>query len=301
MFQGKQYTVASTKDETYSAEMLKFLDDFYSVFWMTYRNNVMSMKVSIIPRSAQCTDDKGWGCMIRSGQMLISNTILRHVFSDGFSLGLINTSKEDRVKYLEILWHFMDNLNGADAVFSIGNIVELGVKFGMKAKDLYGSSLIIRILHKLNKTYAPFQNFRTVTFPEGIIFKSSILAKAFDIKSDKVDLNCNEVWKNSVFIMVSFRLGIKSISEEHRLAILRILDIPLCTGMIGGQNKSALYFIGYQSDKLIFLDPHVTQPAIRSPIDLWTEHLTYHYPTPLRLSINKLDTCVAYGKFSIIL
>ena len=33
-------------------------------------------------------------------------------------------------------------------------------------------------------------------------------------------------------------------------------------GAVGGRPNSAFYFIGYQNDKLLYLDPHVTQESL---------------------------------------
>lgn len=69
-----------------------FLNDFSSRFWMTYRSGFEPIPKSSDPRAnttfslpmrikSQLTDqegfssDSGWGCMIRSGQSLLANTI----------------------------------------------------------------------------------------------------------------------------------------------------------------------------------------------------------------------------------
>ena len=69
-----------------------FLDDFESRIWMTYRSNftpiprnntpeaTSSMTLGVRLRSQLMdsqgfTSDTGWGCMIRSGQSLLANTL----------------------------------------------------------------------------------------------------------------------------------------------------------------------------------------------------------------------------------
>ena len=68
-----------------------FLDDFESRLWLTYRSNFppiqksadpkasASMSLSVRLRSqldhAGFTSDTGWGCMIRSGQSVLANTL----------------------------------------------------------------------------------------------------------------------------------------------------------------------------------------------------------------------------------
>lgn len=70
-----------------------FLDDFEARIWLTYRSNfpaiaksqdpkaLSSMSLSVRLRSQLVdqggfTSDTGWGCMIRSGQSLLANSLL---------------------------------------------------------------------------------------------------------------------------------------------------------------------------------------------------------------------------------
>ncbi|KAJ3211477.1 Cysteine protease atg4b [Dinochytrium kinnereticum] len=54
-----------------------FLEDFASKLWMTYRHSYPPIKPS------GYTADVGWGCMLRSGQMMLSNAFLLHLLGRG--------------------------------------------------------------------------------------------------------------------------------------------------------------------------------------------------------------------------
>lgn len=70
----------------------QFLDDFESKIWMTYRSNFepiprsqdpkayaslsIGMRMRMLASKEGFTSDTGWGCMIRSGQSLLSNALL---------------------------------------------------------------------------------------------------------------------------------------------------------------------------------------------------------------------------------
>lgn len=54
-----------------------FYDDFTSRLWMTYRHNYPPI------RPSNHKTDIGWGCMLRSGQSLLANTMLIHFLSRG--------------------------------------------------------------------------------------------------------------------------------------------------------------------------------------------------------------------------
>lgn len=70
-----------------------FLDDFESRLWMTYRSDFEPISKSDDPRASSAlsltmrirsqlahqngfTSDTGWGCMVRSGQSLLANTMI---------------------------------------------------------------------------------------------------------------------------------------------------------------------------------------------------------------------------------
>ena len=52
--------------------------DFQLLFWATYRRGMPA-----IPGASSHTTDSGWGCMIRSEEMLIAHALQRALLSDG--------------------------------------------------------------------------------------------------------------------------------------------------------------------------------------------------------------------------
>jgi cysteine protease ATG4 len=79
-----------------------FIDDFEARFWMTYRSDFEPIQRSSDPKATSAmslsmriktqlgdqtgfSSDSGWGCMIRSGQSLLANTIALLRFGRGKS------------------------------------------------------------------------------------------------------------------------------------------------------------------------------------------------------------------------
>ncbi len=74
--------------------------------------------------------------------------------------------------------------------------------------------------------------------------------------------------KKTGFIFISVRHGINSIEKEYHYSIKQFYKIPCNLGIIGGKANSAFYFIGEYQDKLIYLDPHLTQKALENLTNL---------------------------------
>jgi cysteine protease ATG4 len=110
-----------------------FLDDFESRVWITYRDNFPPIPKSSDPAAASkmsfttklrsftnqngFTSDTGWGCMIRSGQSLLANTIILLHLGREWRKGQRESDHKD------ILSLFADT---PEAPFSIHKFVEHG-------------------------------------------------------------------------------------------------------------------------------------------------------------------------------
>lgn len=131
-----------------------FLDDLESRIWLTYRNNVPSIARSTDPGAASFmslstklrnlantggfTSDTGWGCMIRSGQSLLANTIVN------LRLGREWRKGQDPEEHKLILSLFADS---PDAPFSLHKFVEHGAQAcGKHPGEWFGPSATARCL-----------------------------------------------------------------------------------------------------------------------------------------------------------
>jgi len=70
--------------------------------------------------------------------------------------------------------------------------------------------------------------------------------------------------KKSGFIFISVRHGLHSIEKEYHRSIKQYFKIPYNLGIIGGKANSAFYFVGEHQERLIYLDPHLSQKSIEN-------------------------------------
>ncbi|GFT40719.1 cysteine protease ATG4D [Nephila pilipes] len=98
----------------------------------------------------------------------------------------------------------------------------------------------------------------------------------------------------SLILFVSVRLGNDKINPFYIPCLKSLLAYEHCIGIIGGRPKHALYFIGWQDDKLIHMDPHSCQPAIDVDKEDFNEK-SFHSSSIRTMSFNEMDPSCAIG------
>ncbi|XP_072005608.1 cysteine protease ATG4D [Engystomops pustulosus] len=296
----------------YEDDIERFQRDFVSRVWMTYRRDFPALE------GTQLTTDCGWGCMIRSAQMMLAQALLMHLLcrdwswpealntllvemepicsSSVNSLSSISsaaslsgplyshsTSRPPRphvqdphqeLIHRDILRWLSDHPN---APFGLHHMVRLGGSLGKKAGDWYGPSIVAHILRKALET--------SPQVPELTVYVSQDCTV---YKADVEQLLDTGPPGRAVIILVPVRLGGESFNPVYKQCIKELLQMPSCLGIIGGKPKHSLYFIGYQENHLLYLDPHYCQSYIDTsaedfPLD------TYHCNAPRKMSIVKMD------------
>lgn len=135
----------------------EFLDDLESRIWMTYRSNFASIAKSSDPVATTgmsfatklrslgspggFSSDTGWGCMIRSGQSLLANTLCT------LKLGRDWRRGEMEQEHKDLLSLFADT---PEAPFSIHKFVEHGAHAcGKHPGEWFGPSAAARCLQSV--------------------------------------------------------------------------------------------------------------------------------------------------------
>ncbi|EHA50011.1 cysteine protease ATG4 [Pyricularia oryzae 70-15] len=243
-----------------------FLNDFESRIWMTYRSGFEPIPRSTDPtassrmsfamrlktmadQQAGFTTDSGWGCMIRTGQSLLANSLLTCRLGRSWRRG--QAPDEER----KLLSLFADDPR---APYSIHNFVAHGAaKCGKYPGEWFGPSATARCIHALaNATENSFRVYSTGDLPD--VYEDSFMEVA---KPDGKTFH-------PTLILISTRLGIDKINQVYWESLTATLQLPQSVGIAGGRPSSSHYFVGAQrSDEdqgsyLFYLDPHHTRPAL---------------------------------------
>ena len=143
-----------------------FLRDFLARTWVSYRRGMREL----IP--SDLTSDAGWGCMVRSGQMLLAEAFARHFLGRGWSVaddyrpisdkdlssglgesradgGAISPlSPRPIVRMWQILRWFID-VPCLDSAYGLHNVVRCGLQYGKRPPEWYSPGIVSQVLRDL--------------------------------------------------------------------------------------------------------------------------------------------------------
>ncbi|KAL2911351.1 Cysteine protease atg4 [Polyrhizophydium stewartii] len=255
-----------------------FLDDFQSRLWITYRRGFPPIKPSSF------TSDSGWGCMLRSGQMLLANALLFHLL--GRDWRIADKSEGSWLAYTQIVSRFLD-VNASP--FSIHRIAILGKQFDKEIGEWFGPSTISQVLRVLVND-DPWSSMRVHVANDGVVYKNEIRTLLAKTREDGKP--------TSVLLLIPLRLGVDTMNPVYYPAIKHCFGISHCVGIAGGRPNSSLFFLGNDQDNLIYLDPHYLRPCVE-PRDLSSykmeDLLSYHCETVRLLPIASMDPSLVIG------
>ncbi|KAF2201900.1 putative cysteine protease ATG4 [Delitschia confertaspora ATCC 74209] len=288
----KQSTPILNKDpssaETYGGWPKAFLDDFESRVWMTYRSGFSPIPRSQDPKAAAAmsfrvrmqnltqaafASDSGFGCMIRSGQCILANT-----------LSCLNLGRDWRVGQKDerpLLSLFADDPR---APFSIHRFVQRGAAVcGKYPGEWFGPSATARCIQDL------------VNEHEEVGLKVYITGDGSDVYEDNLMkvAKADDGTFHPTLVLVGTRLGIDKITPVYWEALKSSLQMSQSIGIAGGRPSASHYFVGTQGNHFFYLDPHETRRLLPFHEDVTmytTEDIkTCHTRRLRRIEIKEMD------------
>ncbi|XP_038111940.1 cysteine protease ATG4B [Culex quinquefasciatus] len=266
---GKQYRAIEDLDQ--------IRRDVQSRLWCTYRRGFVPIGGS------QHTSDKGWGCMLRCGQMVLAQALLQLHLGRDWEW----TAETRDETYLRIVNRFEDN---KAAPFSLHQIALTGESSEEKrVGEWFGPNTVAQVLKKLVK----FDDWCSVVVHVAL---DSTLAtdEVVELCEDKSDAGTS--WK-PLLLIIPLRLGLSEINPIYVAGLKKCFELAGNCGMIGGRPNQALYFIGYVGDEALFLDPHTVQRSgnigDKTGLDEREMDESFHQRYARRINFKAMDPSLA--------
>ncbi|KAL7294618.1 hypothetical protein TKK_0011923 [Trichogramma kaykai] len=265
-------------------------NDIKSRLWFTYRKGF----VPIGGFGSSFTSDKGWGCMLRCGQMVLGQALVSLHLGRSWRW----TPETKNSTYYKILKSFEDR---RAAPYSIHQIALTGASEGKTVGEWFGPNTIAQVLKKL----VVFDDWSALTIHvalDNALIVNDVIrqcrvesASTAEVDGD-VPLKAPSQWK-PLLLLIPLRLGLNEINPIYISGLKTSFQFPQSLGLIGGKPSHALYFIGYVGDEVIFLDPHTTQRygSTDQTSDDYDPNIdtTYHCKTATKIPISEMDPSVA--------
>jgi Peptidase family C54 len=298
-----------------------FLHDFSSRLWFTYRGNF----ARILP--SQYTTDLGWGCLIRTGQMMLAHAFVCYFLGRDWRLN----GADDAATSLhsQIIRWFADTPSPL-APYSLHNVAMLGARFNTKVGECFEPTQIARCLKVLVRRHSPGsmtmyaprdgvicidqvrllceqQPLHTVASPSASASPVAKMAAAAASSSSESSVPLfpdaaaagdeaprRARWR-PIIIVVPLRLGGgEKVNPVYISSLKAFIGMPQTLGIVGGKPNHSLWFVAWQDDSVFYYDPHVVQETVDVNCeDFPTDSFHQHYPQ--KMLWRDIDPSLAIG------
>lgn len=315
---GKHFSSKQTNDP----HAHKFMADFKQIAWVTYRDNFRPMFCR--KKQEVLLTDQGWGCTIRVGQMMLLTSLRRLSKMVWPDFNLLRSIQEYNLGAEFSLHRFVaeglamkkrpgswyspcDVCIALERLANSCNSSELTVKVfqdGVIYKDqLFEASKIEQSEVTSNVLSVSRQDstssFILLTESQCYEQQDSLGSCESDFAEESKEViersEVEQSWDRPVLILLPLMLGLKKIERKYYSVVKEALLMPESVGIIGGRPRSALYFVGYQDDNLLLLDPHMVQEACVDDADLNSKIRTFVNDSARMIPLNSVESSMAVG------
>ncbi|KAE9617915.1 putative peptidase C54 [Lupinus albus] len=283
----------STGDVDTSNRFSAFEDDFFSKILITYRKGFNAIGDS------NYTSDVNWGCMLRSGQMLVAQALLFHKLGRSWRKSV---DKPQDKEYIDILQLFSDLEASA---FSIHNLLQAGKDYGLSVGSWVGPYAMCHTLEVLARSQRERNDLGEQLLPMAIYVVSGDedgeRGGAPVICIEDASRRCFEfsqglaAW-TPLLLLVPLVLGLDKINPRYVPLLQSTFKFPQSLGILGGKPGASTYIIGVQNEKALYLDPHDVHPVVNIIGDNQeTNTSSYHSNVIKLMPLNSIDPSLAIG------
>lgn len=146
----------------------------------------------------------------------------------------------------------------------------MGLSHGKRGGDWYGPASTALILRDalVNRQLQPspdnaeLDNLSIFVAADGVVYLDELQTCVQQPSANNTGENENAKFGKSLLLIIPLRLGADKCNPVYIYHLKTVLSLKSCVGILGGRPKHSMYFIGWQRDSLIYLDPHYCQDAI---------------------------------------
>ncbi|OCH89815.1 hypothetical protein OBBRIDRAFT_793889 [Obba rivulosa] len=274
-----------------------FYADFTSRIWVTYRSQfqpirdttLSALETEVGENAALATSpqpkkwnwslggekgwtsDAGWGCMLRTGQSLLANTLLHLHLGRDWRRPPYPICTTDYATYVQILTWFFDNPSPM-CPFSVHRMALVGKELGKEVGQWFGPSTAAGAIKTLVHAF-PEAGLGVSVASDSVIYQSDVYAASRSNLNSPRRYDRSGWGDRAVLVLIGIRLGLDGVNPIYYDTIKALYTFPQSVGIAGGRPSSSYYFVGSQADNLFYLDPHHARPTIplRPPPSLGAE------------------------------
>ncbi|KAK2461157.1 hypothetical protein APHAL10511_006684 [Amanita phalloides] len=209
------------------------------------------------------TTDSGWGCMLRTGQSLLANSLIHLHLSRDWRRPPYPIYTADYATYVQILTWFFDT-PAIEAPFSVHRMALAGKELGKDVGQWFGPSTAAGAIKALVHTF-PESGLSVAIAIDSALYQSDVYIASHGgtAHARSPRKMVKTTWGDRpVLLLLGVRLGIDRVNPIYYDTIKQLYTFPQSVGIAGGRPGSSYYFVGAQGNSLFYLDPHQSRHAI---------------------------------------
>ncbi|XP_038680587.1 cysteine protease ATG4-like isoform X1 [Tripterygium wilfordii] len=270
-----------------------FKHDFSSRILMTYRKGFDTIG------DTKYTSDAGWGCMLRSSQMLLAQALLLHQVGRFWRKSLEKPLDQEYIKILHLLGE------SEVSAFSIHNLLKAGKDYGLAAGSWVGPYATCCSWESLVRCGRELTDSEHQSLPMAVYIVSgdedgerggAPVVCIEDASGRCFEFSNGQTAWTPILLLVPLVLGLEKINTRYIPSLRATFTFPQSLGILGGKPGASTYIVGVQDDNAFYLDPHDVQPTVNiSRDDLQADTSSYHSDLIQHIPLDSIDPSLAIG------